>query len=295
MALTATFLILIAFTPGLFWLWFFLRLDKIHPAPRRLIALAFLWGCLSTIPAGLGSYLLNAPALLGNWPSTPPEPLNAALAMLLIVGPVEELAKFGAVRLGPYRSLYFDSSMAGLVYAAAASLGFASVENFLYVITYGPAVMLLRAPLSTLAHLVFGSIWGQALGQHYTSGGRRWLLLIGSLLLAAAVHGWFNLMLLTLGPAALLTNSVLVAFGGLWVYAAFRKGQRASPFRYRRNYPRVLCARCGTVIMSLHRFCTACGAPVTPGRQALICSYCGHSNRPDASFCTACGDQLLRR
>lgn len=293
--MTATFLILISFTPGLFWLWFFLRLERIHPAPRRLIALTFLWGCLATIPAGLGSYILDAPALLGDWPIDQPEPLNAAIAMLLIVGPVEELAKFGAVRLGAYRSLYFDSAMAGLVYAAAASLGFASLENFLYVLNYGPAVMLLRAPLSTLAHLVFGSIWGQALGQYYISGGRRRLLLIGSLILAAAVHGWFNLMLLTLGPVALLIDLALVAFGGLWVYGAFRKGQRASPFRYRRNYPRVPCESCGTVIMSLHRFCTACGAPVSNGRQALICSYCGNSNRPDAAFCTACGDQLLRR
>ena len=91
----------------------------------------------------------------------------------------KELCKFGAVRLGAYRSLYFDEPVDGLVYASAASLGFASLENLFYVLQYGPEVMLLRAPLSTVAHLVFGSIWGQALGQFYVSGGRRAALLYG--------------------------------------------------------------------------------------------------------------------
>jgi RsiW-degrading membrane proteinase PrsW (M82 family) len=70
--------------------------------------------------------------------------------MLVVVGPVEELCKFGAVRLGVYRSLYFDAPIHGLVYSVTASLGFASLENLFYVFQYGPEVMLLRDPLATL-------------------------------------------------------------------------------------------------------------------------------------------------
>ena len=73
--------------------------------------------------------------------------------MLLVVGPVEEFSKFAVVRLKAYRSLYFDEPMDGLVYAAAASLGFASLENVLYVVDFGPEVMIVRAPVSTVAHL----------------------------------------------------------------------------------------------------------------------------------------------
>ena len=278
-------LFLVAFTPGLFWLWFYVRHDKIRPEPRRLLALAFLLGCLSTIPAGLGNYLFGADALLEGSPRL----LSYVTAMTLVVGPVEELCKFGAVWLGPYRSLYFDEPVDGLVYAAAASLGFASLENLHYVLAYGPEVMLLRAPLSTVGHLVFGSLWGSALGHFYVSGGRRRHLLIGSLVLAAGAHALFNILvfIFPLGAAA------QVLFGGILVYRAFRRSQINSPFRLRRNYPRVRCHNCGLLIVSFHRSCTGCGAALSVGSGPKICSYCGRENRRDAAFCTSCGDQFV--
>ncbi len=273
-----------SFTPGLFWLWFFLRLDKLRPEPRRLIALTFLLGCVATIPAGILELVFLADDLM----ESAPDLFSVAAAMLLVVGPVEELCKFGAVRLGAYRSLYFDEPVDGLVYAAAASLGFASLENLLYVLSYGPAVMVVRAPLSTVAHLAFGSIWGYALGQHYDSGGQRQFLLIGSLALAAAVHALFNVTVFAFPLASL-------ALGAFWSMRAFRWGQRVSPFRYRRNYPRVACPQCGAGVVLLHRFCISCGALMSSVHQVLICSHCREPNRPDATFCTSCGDQLLKR
>ena len=44
--------VLLAFTPGLFWLWFFVRGRAYRPKPRRLLVFAFFLGMLSTIPAG---------------------------------------------------------------------------------------------------------------------------------------------------------------------------------------------------------------------------------------------------
>ena len=175
--------VLIAFTPGLFWLWFFLRQDIYRPEPRRLIALTFALGCLSTIPAAIleGIFLADFELEEGTL-------LGTTAAMLLVVGPIEEACKFAAVRLKPYRSLYFDEPIDGLVYAAAASLGFASLENLVYVALFGPTVMILRAPLSTLAHLVFGSIWGYALGVHRASGYSRTGLVVISLALASVAH-----------------------------------------------------------------------------------------------------------
>lgn len=278
-------LILASFTPGVFWLWFFLRQDKIRPEPHRLIALTFLLGCVSTIPAGIGNYVFGADSFLEGSPAL----LSVVSAMLFVVGPVEELCKFGAVRLGAYRSLYFDEPVDGLVYASAASLGFASLENLFYVLQYGPEVMLLRAPLSTVAHLVFGSIWGQALGQFYVSGGRRRALLYGSLAAAAGAHALFNVMVFSFPLGAV----ALTVFGGFWTYRAFRRGQSTSPFRFRRNYARVRCENCGRFMMTFNRFCTICGAARPQGRGPVVCSNCGNSNRADASFCTGCGDQLL--
>jgi RsiW-degrading membrane proteinase PrsW (M82 family) len=285
--LTVQGLILIAFTPGLFWLWFFLRLDRYRPEPKRLIALTFLLGCLSTIPAGI----VNASFGIGALLDSDPDLITVAAGMLLVVGPIEELSKFVVVRLVPYRSLYFDEPMDGLVYGATASLGFASLENLFYVLEFGPGVMLVRAPISTLAHLVFGSIWGYALGQHHSSGGNRQWLVAGTLALAATVHALFNVAVFTFPLASL----ALVAVGGVWAFNSFRRGQQTSPFRFKRNYPQVECRSCGELVGVLNQFCTSCGMPVLSTASELICGRCHNRNRPDADYCTSCGGRLLRR
>lgn len=279
-------LIIASFAPGIFWLWFFLRHDKIRPEPRRLIALTFLLGCLSTLPAGLGNYLFGADSLLEGSPQL----LSVVAGMTFVVGPVEELCKFGAVRLGPYRSLYFDEPVDGLVYASAASLGFASLENLIYVLQYGPEVMIGRAPLSTVGHLVFGSIWGYALGKYYISGGRRRSLLLSSLALAAGAHALFNVFVFAFPLGAV----GLTLIGGIWSYRAIHRGQKDSPFRFRRNYPRVRCDNCLESMSTFNSYCTKCGARRPEGKTTIVCSNCNSPNRADAAFCTNCGDQFMK-
>ena len=277
--------VLVAFTPGLFWLWFFLRQDVYRPEPRRLIAVTFVLGCLSTIPAIIAEAIFLGDSSLEEGAS-----LQAtAAAMLLVVGPVEEACKFAVVRLKPYRSLYFDEPMDGLVYAAAASLGFASLENLGYVARFGPGVMIGRAPLSTLGHVIMGSIWGYALGLHRQSGFRRTGLVVVSLALAAVAHATFNITVFVLP----LASVAMVALGGMWTFSRFKWGQRISPFRYRRNYPQVECPSCDRLVRVTSRFCRLCGVLMEPAPRTLFCSLCGNQNRPDASYCTRCGDQLL--
>lgn len=280
--------VLVSFTPGLFWLWFYLRKDSYQPAPRRLIALTFGLGCVATVPAGvvealvLGDSFLEEGAGLG----------GIAPGMLFVVGPVEEACKFAAVRFKAYRSLYFDEPMDGLVYAAAASLGFASLENLFYVLEFGPEVMIGRAPISTVAHLVFGGIWGYALGLHHASGYRRPLLVAGALVLGACTHAIFNMLVSAplLVPFAIL----LTLAGAIWVFGRFKWGQRISPFRYRRNYPEVECRSCRRLTRVVSRFCRFCGASVDSTAERVFCGHCGEGNRPDAVYCTGCGDRLLR-
>lgn len=280
---------ILAFAPGLFWLWFFVRGRSYRPKPRRLLAVTFFLGMLSTIPP----LVLNTAFISKDvWEGT--ADLGAvAAAMLFVVGPVEEMSKFLAVRLGPFRSLYFDEPRDGLVYAAAASLGFASVENLVYILNFGPGVMLGRGLISTLAHVIFGSFWGYGLALQAQEGQRaQRMWLAAGLAVSAAVHGLFNVLLFTLWPLALL----LVGLGLWWTLTRFRWAQRVSPFRLRRNYPQVECPGCGRRIFITSRFCQFCRRPVAASRApALICSNCGNPGRPDAAYCTRCGDRLLRR
>ena len=280
-------LLLVALAPGLFWLWFFTRLDRYNPAPRRLIITSFILGAFSTIPAVILETVFLGDAELGAAAGL----AAVAMTMLLVVGPVEELSKFSVVRLFPYRSLYFDEPMDGLVYAAAASLGFASLENLGYVLSFGPEVMVLRAPLSTLAHVIFGSVWGYALGLHVQSGYKRGWLVAGGVMLAAMVHGLFNIAVFTNFWAAV----GIVVIGGVWTFRRFKWGQRISPFRFKRNYPEVECPTCHRLNRVLSRYCRFCGAHAPATYDALYCGFCKTRNRSDATFCTKCGDRLLTR
>lgn len=280
--------LLVAFAPGLFWLWFYLRRGSYRPAPRRLIVVTFALGCLAIIPAGLIEWLLLGDSFLEEGAGIG----GVAAGMLFVVGPVEELCKFAAVRLNAYRSPYFDEPMDGLVYAAAASLGFASLENLLCVYEFGPEVMLVRAPVSTLAHLVFGGIWGYALGVHHASGRKRPILVFGSLALSAFTHVAFNIFMIV--PLTVLLAIVLTVSGAIWLSGRFAWGRRISPFRYRRNYPQMECPSCGWRTRALSQFCRFCGQEVQSVQGRLFCGNCNAENRPDAGYCTNCGDRLLR-
>lgn len=280
---------LLAFTPGMFWLWFFVRKDVYRPEPRRMLAITFLLGMVATVPAGIINTLLLDDAALTDTASL----ASVASGMLFVVGPTEEICKFLAVRAYAYRSRYFDEPSDGLVYSVAASLGFASLENVLYILMYSPAVMLLRAPLSTVAHVVFGSFWGYALGQQVQEGGgRRWQTPVG-IAAGALAHGLFNVTVFAFWPA----GALLVILGVAWTLGRFTWGQRVSPFRYRRNYPTVDCGVCGQRIRIISRYCRFCGSAVAASRRTapIYCGHCRHRNRPDADYCSQCGDRLLRQ
>lgn len=276
----------LALAPGLFWLWFFARKNSYRPEPRRLVIATFILGMLSTIPAALLEHALIRDSL------DRPELTLGSLAvnMFFFVGVVEEFSKFLAVRLYAYPSRYFEEPMDGLVYAAAASLGFASAENFfyIYILDFGPAVMIGRAPLSTLGHLVFGSFWGYSLGLAWRhQGTRRWA--VPGLLIAAALHALFNVMVIGGNVAGAIA---LLAVGATWTMSRFNWARRISSFRYRRNYPLLTCPACSHVVRVTMLTCPHCGSHVQRGQAPLQCGNCRTVNRPDAAFCTQCGDRF---
>ena len=286
--MSAAGLVFVAIAPGLLWLWFFVRLDRIRPSSRSWIVLTLIFGVISTVPAALVEWALIVELL--DYRFWLDETLAfTAIVMLGVVGPVEEGGKFLAVRLGVYRSLHFEEPMDGLVYGAAASLGFASLENLVYVLSFGPEVMIFRAPFSTLAHLVFGSAWGYGLGLR-RSGRGAWVVW-GSLAGAAALHAAFNILVFSPFPWAAL---VLAVAGGVGVYLLFSWGQRVSPFRHRSNLALVSCVGCGELVTARSRYCRLCGVRQRRSAQAsLLCGSCGRESRRDALFCPGCGDRLL--
>jgi len=232
--------IIVGAAPSLFLLLFFYLKDRYEPEPRGHVALAFGKGALSLVPAYFaGLYLERAVGtdwllLGGTW-------AHVFEAGVIAAG-VEELCKWIIFLAFIYRWSEFDEPLDGVVYGVAMALGFATIENVLYVQRDGLSRGVLRAVFAVPAHALFGAAMGfyfgraklgggQAAGADVTLASRRRRLAL-SLLVPAAFHAAYDYCLITLRGAWLY---LVVSVGSLllWVFVLRRVHhlQRDSPFR----------------------------------------------------------------
>jgi RsiW-degrading membrane proteinase PrsW (M82 family) len=224
--------IAIAVLFALAWVWAFHREDRLEREPIWMVGLAFFLGMLSFVPAYyLEGWLL--PESIG------PEDRLAVrvLALFLVVGPVEELCKFAAVRSWLYGRPGFNEPMDGIVYAVTAATGFAFAEN-LHFMQDMPEVIWARGPGATLAHILFAGFWGGALGWSKPMKDRRAarFIVLAGLLAGIVTHALFDLIYFCVDrelPAnvarALLVALVLGSF--LALRFQMRRAHEYSPFR----------------------------------------------------------------
>lgn len=264
--------------PALLWLRYIYTRDIYEPEPRRYVWRVFIWGALSTIPAALVEVLCGVNPL-----DTKTDVMTLGITAMVIIGPVEELCKFLAVRWTVYSEPEFDEPVDGILYGATASLGFSALENVGYILTIGPSIAIVRALLSTPLHFTVGAMWGAALGRaKFMPRGGMWLVL-GGLFSAAAFHGGFDFLL---GLQQPWSNAValLVLLPLLWTtwFHSLRDALAASPYRFG-----VHCGRCHEPNVRDARFCTSCGAPLT--LEPTPCPNCSRPVYPTYDFCVACG------
>lgn len=163
------------------------------------------------------------------------EPLGAVglvLFYFLIVGPGEETVKLMAVRLYAYSDDRFNSVVDGAVYGAIAGLGFATIENSLYIvrnleetgelaeitlglsaITAGGDIAAIRA-LAGPGHVIYSAIAGYYLGLAKFNPENRGPIIVKGLLIAAVIHATYNS---TVG----IGSFAIAAVSGLPPLAAF--------------------------------------------------------------------------
>ncbi|NHN48200.1 PrsW family intramembrane metalloprotease [Halostella sp. JP-L12] len=122
--------------------------------------------------------------------------LGSILFFYLVVGPVEEIVKMLAVRLWAYRSPRFDSVLDGAVYGAVAGLGFATIENALYITRFMEdggvfSIAFVRA-LAGPGHVVYSGIAGYYLGLAKFNQENAGPIAVKGILVAAFVHATYN-------------------------------------------------------------------------------------------------------
>lgn len=219
-------LLLLAVAPGIFLLWYIYNKDKYEREPKGLIVGTFFLGVAVAVPAGLFEYFFEwatGVPMTGNM-------LGAFVGSFLIVAPVEEVAKFLAVRIKAYRSASFNEVMDGIVYSVAAALGFATIENVFYVFQFGAATGIFRAFLSVPLHALCGGIIGYYLGMKKVYREERKYFVAAGLLIAILFHGAYDFVLFSETFLGVLIVPIMI-----FLFVVYKKrlfaALKDSPFR----------------------------------------------------------------
>ena len=218
----------LAAAPGLAICIYIYWKDKFDPEPRSLLVKSFFLGIGSVIMTLLISAII-LPQFGFEHEST--NLVWSLASCVLGIGLVEEYSKYFFVRYFAYEKSAFDEPFDGITYCVIVSMGFATLENFMYVFQNedGFKVALMRMVFSVPAHAVFGVIMGYHLGlqKHY---GRKSAGVYG-LMLAAGLHGLFDFFLLQSYIPGLFLGAVASLFFGLrYSLRAIKMHSEISPF-----------------------------------------------------------------
>ncbi len=193
--------------PSLLWLCFWLLEDRCEPEPKKYLFLTFFAGMLAVI-AVLPFERFVMQYLSGT-------------GLLLAWAVLEEGFKVGAALIA-LRSRALDEPLDAIMYMVAAALGFAAMENALFLMAPlqdGNALgTLLTGNLrfigATLLHTLASATVGLAMGLAFyrATRARRWSF-TGGFVLAVALHTLFNFLILKGGAPVTFAAFVFIWAG----------------------------------------------------------------------------------
>ena len=151
-----------AVLPAAFLLYRVYKMDTIEKEPWSILRKLLLWGALSGIPAALVESLLTG--VVQNLLQEGTLLYNFVFGFI-VAALVEESFKFFFLYKFTFKNPAFNYRFDGVVYAVFVSMGFAILENVLYVFQGGLGVALSRALLALPLHAACGVYLGIAYGQ----------------------------------------------------------------------------------------------------------------------------------
>lgn len=200
--------------------------DKHEREPVSLLVKAFLLGIVAVIVTFLISYPLDMFV-----PTDEQNLSQQAVHAFLLVALVEEFSKFLFVRGVLYHDAHFNEPFDGIVYSVMVSMGFATLENILYVSQGGFATALVRMFTAVPAHATFAILMGYYIGRSKFEAGRGYLSAVG-LIAATLFHGAYDYFWFISFVPGIWLGAVASLVVGVWLSRkAIRIHQDASPFR----------------------------------------------------------------
>ena len=193
-------LISLAILPVIVLAIFIYRKDKFEKEPLRMLAKAFFFGCLSVIPAilieqalALGFFYMGGEYVSGF--------VTGIYNGFIVAGCSEELCKLALLALAVWKAPDFNEYFDGIVYATFVALGFAGIENLMYVFrqeTFEVSLMTggVRAILSVPGHFLFAVVMGYYFALAKFNPDKRRQNLFKAFFYPMLLHGTFDALLM---------------------------------------------------------------------------------------------------
>jgi protease PrsW len=219
--------------PPILWLLFWLREDR-HPEPRRKIVWVFIAGMVA----------VGAALLLENFFLS----INTTLKKIFFYGTgsfqminllgfafLEELVKMGAAFFTVIKTKFFDEPEDGIIYLVTAALGFAALENVLFIsgalktgLGQSLIVSSFRFTNAVLLHASASAIVGAGFAFSFSHKRHRTKELALSILLATALHAAYNFLIIKniANPIGQFSATALVMGGAIIALILFERARR---------------------------------------------------------------------
>jgi RsiW-degrading membrane proteinase PrsW (M82 family) len=223
--------IIFGLLPSLSWLAYYLRKDA-HPEPKKMIIKIFFWGALVTLPVFFVQIGLTYLLAQINFDAT----LKALVYWFLVIALSEELFKYSVVRLKVMNSPELDEPLDIMLYMVIAALGFAAVENILYL--FSPVgqlsfstmvnrtlmVTLVRFIGATFLHTLCSATIGYSLAISFCQVKRKYLSFAAGVIMAMLLHGLYDLSIITLnGSLKIIVPTIIILTLAFLVFSGFEK------------------------------------------------------------------------
>lgn len=220
-------MLLLAVVPGVILLVLVYRQDKIEKEPPKLLAKLFILGALTVISAMIleliGTLIVTHVFYQVNL-------VYLIVYYFIVVGCSEELGKFVVLKLATWKNQDFNFRFDAIIYAVFTGMGFAIIENIIYVFQYGLATGFIRAVTALPGHLTFAIFMGHFYGEAKycetrgdTAGRSRNLLL--SYFVPVCIHGLYDTLASINHPAS---GILFLAFIVVMDILAFRRVRKDS-------------------------------------------------------------------
>jgi RsiW-degrading membrane proteinase PrsW (M82 family) len=220
----------LALVPPLIWLIVYLREDE-HREPFYLIILTFLGGIASAIAALVFQNLVLAEF----------DPIRQFIFVFAVIAISEEFFKFMAVKLLVSKRPEFNEPVDAMIYMITAGLGFAAIENMLFLVFQSHASTLVFSEnlingteLSALRfiganqlHALASGVVGFSIARAWFPPYRKFSILWG-LVFASILHAGFNYLIILKDalPGSILYLSALLLTALAVVLIDFHKLKR---------------------------------------------------------------------